>query len=203
MKNRKWIIIGLTLLFVLLSVLITTNLIKPFDTFMYELITYGMNDITTIIYKAITFLGSTLFIVLLCIVFLILFIVLKKKNIGLVISSVLIISTLFNNLLKIIFCRTRPDVIKLVHESSYSFPSGHTMASVSMYGILIYILIKSNINKKIKLILITILGILPILVGLSRVYLGAHYISDIIGGFIVSIILLLIETYIIDKKKWL
>ena len=203
MKNRKWIIIGLTLLFVLLSVLITTNLIKPFDTFMYELITYGMNDITTIIYKAITFLGSTLFIVLLCIVFLILFIVLKKKNVGLVISSVLIISTLFNNLLKIIFCRTRPDVIKLVHESSYSFPSGHTMASVSMYGILIYILIKSNINKKIKLILITILGILPILVGLSRVYLGAHYISDIIGGFIVSIILLLIETYIIDKKKWL
>lgn len=203
MKNRKWIIIGLTLLFVLLSVLITTNLIKPFDTFMYELITYGMNDITTIIYKAITFLGSTLFIVLLCIVFLILFIVLKKKNIGLVISSVLIISTLFNNLLKIIFCRTRPDVIKLVHESSYSFPSGHTMASVSMYGILIYILIKSNINKKIKITLITILGILPILVGLSRVYLGAHYISDIIGGFIVSIILLLIETYIIDKKKWL
>ena len=203
MKNRKWIIISLTLLFVLLSVLITTNLIKPFDTFMYELITYGMNDITTIIYKAITFLGSTLFIVLLCIVFLILFIVLKKKNVGLVISSVLIISTLFNNLLKIIFCRTRPDVIKLVHESSYSFPSGHTMASVSMYGILIYILIKSNINKKIKLILITILGILPILVGLSRVYLGAHYISDIIGGFIVSIILLLIETYIIDKKKWL
>ena len=203
MKNRKWIIIGLTLLFVLLSVLITTNLIKPFDTFMYELITYGMNDITTIIYKAITFLGSTLFIVLLCIVFLILFIVLKKKNIGLVISSVLIISTLFNNLLKIIFCRTRPDVIKLVHESSYSFPSGHTMASVSMYGILIYILIKSNINKKIKITLITILGILPILVGLSRVYLGAHYVSDIIGGFIVSIILLLIETYIIDKKKWL
>ena len=203
MKNRKWIIISLTLLFVLLSVLITTNLIKPFDTFMYELIIYGMNDITTIIYKAITFLGSTLFIVLLCIVFLILFIVLKKKNVGLVISSVLIISTLFNNLLKIIFCRTRPDVIKLVHESSYSFPSGHTMASVSMYGILIYILIKSNINKKIKITLITILGILPILVGLSRVYLGAHYISDIIGGFIVSIILLLIETYIIDKKKWL
>jgi len=203
MKNRKWIIIGLILLFVLLSILICTNLIKPFDTFMYELITLGMNDIVTIIYKVITFLGSTLFIVLLCVFFLILFIILKKKNIGLIISSVLIISTIFNNLLKIIFCRTRPDVIKLVHESSYSFPSGHTMASVSMYGILIYILVKSNINKKIKVTLITILSVLPILVGLSRVYLGAHYISDIIGGFLVSIILLLIETYIIDKKKWL
>lgn len=203
MKNRKWIIIGLTLLFVLLSILICTNLIKPFDSFMYELITLGMNDIVTIIYKVITFLGSTLFIVLLCVFFLILFIILKKKNTGLIISSVLIISTIFNNLLKIIFCRTRPDVIKLVHESSYSFPSGHTMASVSMYGILIYILVRSNINKKIKVTLITILSILPILVGLSRVYLGAHYISDIIGGFLVSIILLLIETYIIDKKKWL
>lgn len=203
MKNRKWIILGLTLIFALLSILICTNIIKPFDTFMYELITFKMNDTFTNIYKVITFLGSTLFIILLCIFFFLLFIFLKKKNIGIIISSVLIISTIFNNLLKIIFCRVRPDVIKLVHESSYSFPSGHTMASVSMYGILIYILLKSNINKKLKVCLITFLSILPILVGLSRVYLGAHFISDIIGGFLVSIILLLIETYIIDKKKWL
>jgi len=203
MKNRKWIIIILTILFILLSLFIGFNLIKPFDTFMYELITFKMNDIITLIYKCITFLGSTLFIILLCILFLIIFIVLKKKNYGLIISGVLIISTIFNNVLKIIFCRERPNVLKLVFEDSYSFPSGHTMASVSMYGILIYIFIKSNINKKLKIILISILSIIPILVGLSRVYLGAHYISDIIGGFLVSIILLLIETYIIDKKKWL
>lgn len=203
MKNRKWIIIILTIVFILLSLFVCLNLIKPFDTFMYNIITFKMNDLITSIYKCITFLGSTLFIILLCVLFLIIFVVLKKKNYGLIISGVLIISTIFNNVLKVIFCRERPDVLKLVFEDSYSFPSGHTMASVSMYGILIYILIKSNINKKLKVILISILSILPILVGLSRVYLGAHYISDIIGGFLVSIILLLIETYIIDKKKWL
>lgn len=203
MKNRKWIIVGLVLLFILLSVFISIDLVGPLDEFIYNIVTVKMNNTITNIYKVITFLGSTLFIILLCVFFLILFIVLKKKNIGLIISGVLIISTIFNNLLKILFCRARPDVLKLVEESSYSFPSGHTMASVSMYGILIYVLIKSNINKKLKIILIIFLSILPILVGLSRVYLGAHFISDIIGGFLVSIILLLIETYIIDKKKWL
>ena len=51
--------------------------------------------------------------------------------------------------------------------------------------------------------ILSILGIIPVLVALSRVYLGAHYITDIMGAFLVSIILLLIEIYIIDKKKWL
>jgi len=148
-------------------------------------------------------LGSTEFIILLCAFFLVLFIILKKKNTGLIICGVLIISTLVNNLLKIIIMRERPEVLAFVTEHSFSFPSGHTMASVSMYGILLYITLKSEMKKILKISLSSILTVLPILVALSRVYLGAHFMSDVVGAFIVSIILLLIETYIIDKKKWL
>lgn len=203
MKNRKWFIILFSLLFIMLCVLIKTNLINNFDNIMYSFITKGMNDTLTTIYKCITFLGSTGFIILLCVFFLILFILLKKKNYGIVITVVLIISTIVNNVLKIIFARVRPDVLKIVFEDSYSFPSGHTMAAVSMYGILMYLVLKSNINKRIKIALSIVLSIIPVLVAVSRVYLGAHFISDVCGAFLVSIILLLIETYFIDKKNWI
>lgn len=202
MKNR-YVIIIFSVLFIILSVLVGTNIISSFDNFIYDLVVFNMSDITTSIYKIITFFGSTEFIIFLCVFFLILFIILKRKNTGLVITCVLIISTIVNNLIKIIFRRERPGILMLVEEDTYSYPSGHTMASVSMYGILIYIVLKSNMNKKLKITLSIILGIIPILVGLSRVYLGAHYISDVIGSFLVSIILLLIEIYIIDKNEWI
>ena len=201
MKNRKWVILGLTCIFIILTILVKTNLIESFDNYFYNLVTFKVNDYFTNVYKVITFLGSTEFIVSLCAIFLVLFIILKKKNIGITISVVLIISTLVNNLLKIILMRERPEVLAFVAEHSYSFPSGHTMASVSMYGILLYFVLKSQMNNKLRIGLSSILTILPILVALSRVYLGAHFMSDVIGAFIVSIILLLIETYYIEKKK--
>lgn len=203
MKKRSIIIGILSLLFILLIVLVKTNLIENFDTFVYELVTFKMTNLLTNIYKVFTFLGSTVFIVSLVIFFFILFIILKKNNKGYVIASVLIISTLVNNLIKIIIRRPRPTVLALVTEKSFSFPSGHTMGAVSMYGILIYIINKSNLNNKLKITLNIILGILPIIVMISRIYLGAHYASDVIGGALVAIILLLVETYYIDKKGWL
>ena len=203
MKNRKWFILGLSALFIILTILVKFDLTTGFDNCFYKIITLNMNNTLTNIFKAITFLGSTGFIIALCAIFLIVFIIIKHKNKGFIVTSVLIISTVINNGIKLIIQRERPDVIKLVTEHSFSFPSGHTMASVSMYGILMYLVIRSNLNNKLKIVLSTILGIIPILVAISRVYLGAHYITDVIGGIIMSTILLLVATYYIDKKKWI
>ena len=202
MKN-KIIAFVLFTIFILLGVLIKLDLLVTIDNLMYKIITIRMNDYITYFYKFITFLGSTEFIIFLCVFFLILFFILKKQKTGVIIPSVLLFSTIVNSIIKILFGRSRPDVLKLVLEESYSFPSGHTMAAVSMYGILIYIVNKSNINKKLKIILSIILGIIPLLVALSRVYLGAHYITDVIGAIILATGILLIEIYIIDKNEWL
>lgn len=200
--NKKNILVGiLSLLFITLVILIKTNTIVSFDNFIYSIVTNKMSELLTSIYKVFTFLGSTAFIVGLCVFFFVLFILLKKNNIGYIITGCLIISTIVNNIIKIIIRRPRPEVLRLVIEKSFSFPSGHTMASVSMYGILLYLIIKSNLNKKLKWLLGIILSILPLLVGISRIYLGAHFASDILGGAIVSIILLLIETSLIAKYK--
>ncbi len=203
MKKRISITSILLILFIAITVLIKTDVIVPFDDAIYKLVTFKMNDIITSIFKVFTFLGSTGFIIFLCVFFLVLSIILKKKNAGLIIDGVVIISTIVNNVVKVIIRRARPTVLALVTEKSFSFPSGHTMASTTMYGILLYLVLKSNMKKSYKVTLAIILGILPILVMLSRIYLGAHFASDVIGGYILSVAMLLIETYFIDKKKWI
>lgn len=201
MKDKKnIIIIVLSLLFVILCILVKLDLLSNIDESVYKFITSNMNDTTTNIYKVITFFGSTIFMVGLCVLLLVLFIIIKKNIYGYIISGTLIFSTIMNNVIKVIIRRERP-IYMLVKETTFSFPSGHTMASVSMYGILIYLINKSNMNKKLKIILSIILGMIPLMVATSRIYLGAHYFSDILGAIMLATIVLLISTkYIKDKK---
>ena len=201
MKDKKnIIIIVLSLLFVILCILVKLDLLSNIDESVYKFITSNMNDTTTNIYKVITFFVSTIFMVGLFVLILVLFIIIKKNIYGYIISGTLIFSTIMNNVIKVIIRRERP-IYMIVRETTFSFPSGHTMASVSMYGILIYLINKSNMNKKLKIILSIILGMIPLMVATSRIYLGAHYFSDILGAIMLATIVLLISTkYIKDKK---
>ena len=117
------------------------------------------------------------------------------------IPSNLIFITLSNQILKRIFKRTRPLGYRLIKATGYSFPSGHAMVSMAFYGLLIYIIYHLIDNKIIRNILITINIIIILLIGISRVYLGVHYLSDVIVGYSVSIIYLLLLTKIIKKYK--
>ena len=99
--------------------------------------------------------------------------------------------------------RPRPEIFQLASESSYSFPSSHTLASVSLCGILLYFVLKSKLDKRLKIIFSAILTLLPILIGISRIYLGVHNASDVLGGAILAMILLLIEISIIEKKGYI
>lgn len=93
-------------------------------------------------------------------------------------------SWLLNSMLKEIFKRSRPDIQHLVYAGGYSFPSGHAMVSASFYGMLGY-LIWRNLRKRTKpswyVIVLTV--ILIFLIGISRIYLGVHFASDVAAGF--------------------
>lgn len=110
-----------------------------------------------------------------------------------------IIATLLNIFLKNIIQRPRPNDFRLISETGYSFPSGHSMISMAFYGFLIYLSIKYLKNKKMKIVLITFLSILIILIGISRIYLGVHYTSDVIAGFMISVCYLIIFTSLVKK----
>lgn len=146
----------------------------------------------TTIFSYLTRLGDWYTLIIITLMLLIL----KNKKYFKYTSINLAIITLLNQLLKNIIKRPRP-VIGDGKFSGYSFPSGHAMVSMAFYGLLIYLVFSSNLNKKVKILLITCLSLIILLIGFSRIYLGAHYITDVLSGFTLSIFYLTIYTSLI------
>ena len=147
--------------------------------------------------KFITFFGSSVCIVGLNILIIIFFY--KNKSINVFdLTGLMIISTVLNNLIKLIIKRPRPEYITIV-EKTFSYPSGHTMASVTFYLLLTYFVYKSHLQKKYKYLLISFFVFLTLLILISRIYLGAHYFTDVFGGALLSFIILI--SYILYREK--
>jgi undecaprenyl-diphosphatase len=89
-----------------------------------------------------------------------------------------------NLLLKFFIHRPRPNLMPLVHETSYSFPSGHSMNSFIFYATLAYLFYHFTKKKRLSIVLAIFAAILILLIGLSRIYLGAHYPSDVLAGYV-------------------
>ena len=167
------------------------------DIIGYKLVsTFLISDFATPIAKFITNFGGAIFLITLTIVLLVL---IKNKKIGISIFSNLVIVTILNQLLKAILQRPRPTEYRIVEETGYSFPSGHSMVSMAFYGYLIYLIYKYVKNKYIKWISIVLLSILVCSIGISRIYLGVHYTSDVLGGFLISMSYLVIYISAVNK----
>ena len=190
-KNWKWIVLFICLIgFLELAEDVFNKEIMNGDIIGYKIIsTFLISDFATPIAKFITNFGGAIFIILLTVI---LIAVIKNKKIGLSILTNLAIITILNQLLKRILQRPRPTEYRIIEESGYSFPSGHSMISMAFYGYLIYLIYKYVENKNVKWILISLLSILICLIGISRIYLGVHYTSDVLGGFLISISYLVI-----------
>lgn len=173
-------------------------MINTIDTNLYNIMFKLFSTKTTFAMTFISHLGSATTLILLSILF---FITFKNKKTSLIISINLILVYLLNVMVKVIVGRERPEVLRLVLEDGYSFPSGHAMVSTGFYGLLIYITYKKIKNKTIRNLIIAILSLLIILIGLSRIYLGAHYATDVLGGFIIGTIYLIIFIKIMGRKK--
>ena len=199
-KNLKWIILFICLIgFLALAEDVFHKEIMNGDIIGYEIISkFLISDFVTPIAKFITNFGGAIFLIVLTIV---LFIVIKNKKIGVSIFSNLVIVTILNQLLKGILQRPRPTEYRIIEETGYSFPSGHSMISMAFYGYLIYLIYKHIENKYIKWTLIALLSILICTIGVSRIYLGVHYTSDVLGGFLISISYLIIYINLVKKFK--
>ena len=205
-KNYKWIIAFLCLIIVLMMLEdIFENEQLTLDMVVYRLVILNLrSEPVTAIMKVITNLSSA-YVLIAITIGILLFV--KNKKVGLCVASNLVITTLLNQLLKYIVQRPRPEGYRLIAESGYSFPSGHSMVSMAFYGLIIYLIWKMVKNKKIKYISCGVLGLLIPMIGFSRIYLGVHYASDVIGGFAISIVYLLLFTNIartvlqLEKEK--
>lgn len=197
-KNLKWIILFICLIgFLALAEDVFNKEIMNGDIIGYKMIsTFLISDFATPIAKFITNFGGAIFIIALTAL---LVIAIKNKKIGLSIFTNLVIITILNQSLKRILQRPRPTEYRIIQETGYSFPSGHSMISMAFYGYLIYLIYRYVKNKYIKWLSISLLSILICLIGISRIYLGVHYTSDVLGGFLISISYLVIYISAVNK----
>ncbi len=187
------------LLFFVDLIMVITGFSSNFDNAISLFFSVHNNVIFTNIFKAISFICSPKFMIVLN-VLLFIFIIVKKKYKLLIIVLSSISSVIINNLVKIIVRRERPDYLRMVMEKSYSFPSGHAMISVLFFGSIIYLVNKYNLKYK-KLITFS-LSTFVLLVGISRIYLGVHYLTDVVGGYLLGFIVLFLIIHLFERKKF-
>ena len=196
MKKANIILISLIVLFLIITGLVITDVTLSIDHAVYDFLISFKSDKLTYFFKFFTKFANVKTIVIIVLLFLII-----KRNILRFYPLIVAVDVeLLNLLLKFIVKRDRPNILQLVTVDNYSYPSGHAMISMGLYGCFIYLIYKYVKNKKVKIIGISILSILILLIGISRIYLGVHYFSDIIGGYIASICYLIIFSKVI--RKW-
>lgn len=197
-NNWRWMLLFICLIgFLALAEDVFHQEIMNGDIVGYDIVSKLFKfNVSTPIAKFMTNFGGAIFVISLTTI---LFFVIKDKKIGISIITNLGIVTILNQIIKFIMQRPRPTEFRIIEETGYSFPSGHSMVSLAFYGYLIYLIYKYVNNKHLKRTLIIILSVLICIIGVSRIYLGVHYTSDVLGGFLISFAYLIIYIELVNK----
>lgn len=179
--------VGSLIGFSFMAFVISRNDILSFDSAIIAYIQGLETSSLTAIMKFFTFIGSTKAIVVISVITLLfLYIVLKHRSELVLFTIVIAGSPILNGILKTFFHRARPDLHRLIEIGGYSFPSGHAMNAMTVYGILSFLLWRHIPTRLGRTVLVIISSLFILMIGTSRIYLGVHYPSDIIGGYFAS-----------------
>ncbi|GAB6274944.1 MAG: phosphatase PAP2 family protein [Peptococcaceae bacterium] len=156
-----------------------------FDRTITHLTRYYTNPEITGVMKGTTLLGSVSVVFLIAIGTISVFLILRRQLLEPLFLTVAATgSWLLSELLKWSFHRPRPTVNQLLHVTGYSFPSAHSMVSMAFYGAMAYLLWMYLPSPRWRWFLTVSLILLIVFIGVSRIYLGVHYPSDVLAGFI-------------------
>ena len=178
-----------TNIFVELSGEISGSVLREYDTRITDYVTSFRSPELNNFFQFVTDLGDLYaYLAATTIAALFFFFKLKNKRFVFQLIGVVILSGLANIALKRAFDRARPTIEHLVVVKTLSYPSGHSMSAMAFYGFLIYLLFQIKMKRWLRVILTIVFALLILLIGLSRIYLGVHFPSDVAGGFIAGLI---------------
>lgn len=197
----SWIIfLGSMIIFLSIAEKIFISKEEQFDLHVFEWIDTITTHSLTQFMKHITFFASKEFIFGVSLLIFVYFMFIKKHHwYSLKVPVVCLGSITLNLVLKNFFERPRPFFPHLVKAYGMSFPSGHAMISFSFYGLLIYLTWKDIENRTIRFFIASLLFVLMHLIGFSRVYLKVHFASDVLAGFAIGSVWLIISIFILKK----
>lgn len=170
-----------------------------FDARVHAFFSLHTTPALTNIAHNLTFLGSTLFLLPAYILLVGTLVIFKQKRTALDISIVTLSSFLMMQVLKQLFHRQRPElpIVKAIH--TYSFPSGHSLSAFIFCSILAYLVWKSSWRIVWKWLYTILLSLLAVAIGISRIVLNVHFATDVIAGFCLGIMWVILSFWIIQK----
>lgn len=172
----------------------------PFDEQIRHWVYAHRSSLLSAVFIPVTYMGNWQSITLLALI--LLAIPATRKKIGLPFALISLSSTVVYKLVKGIFQRPRPELdVRLIPQDGYSFPSGHSMNCIVCFGILIYLIRRYCPNQKVADILTVVLGMLIIGIGTSRVYVGVHFPTDVLGGWSLGLAFLLGSIIMLEKIR--
>lgn len=197
-RKEYYFVAILLMLFILLTIFVASGKLDIIDEgFFNNIIKLKVNGITKFLY-VITNLASTAGIFALLGITSVIF--LKHKafsDFKYVIANVSI-GVVLMQVLKIIIKRVRPSW-KWIVQGGFSYPSGHTISALLLYGTLM-LLVYKKVHGRIRKPLLICFSLMIILTGLSRIYFGAHYLTDVIASLILGSIILIISNMFMNKE---
>jgi len=183
---------------------VTSQDLLSFDKTIISFVQSFISDRLTKWVLKLTELGSARFISIVLIIISFLLIRRKKYSLAIFIIATNGIGALLNKLLKWFFKRERPDILPVIMEKGFSFPSGHSMGSIIFYGSIAFITIYLVHSTWGKMVSCLVLSITILLIGVSRIYLGVHYPTDVVGGFSIGlaflVLCILVYRYYIERR---
>lgn len=197
------VFIGAIALFVLLMHEVLGEKEEIFDLRIFAFINEITNPKLTVWMKIITCFASSYF--LLAAYILVILIYSIKRNWEKVIEIFVIGAGgfLINYFMKISFHRVRPTHPLIEPLKNFSFPSGHATSGFIFYGLLVYLIWKTNLSKSIRMLFSVLLILFALLIGFSRIYLRVHFASDVLAGFCIGTAWIIFSIWIMEaiKKK--
>lgn len=183
------VVVGGINLFVELTETLKSDLLADYDQQITEYVISHRSPVLTKYFVFVTHVGDVYGYAIVLIVFTLMSIfVFKRWKYTVQIFLVLLLSAVSNLMLKRFVDRARPGIEHMVSVETLSYPSGHAMSAMAFYGFLMYLFYRFKINIFLKIGIIMLLGLLILSIGLSRIYLGVHFPSDIAGGYIAGFI---------------
>ena len=189
--------IGALLFFAWLTNEVLAGETAHFDAVTRDFIHQFASPRLTATMRGISFVGSSLFLTTASIAMFLWFMSRHWRRDAYLFGLTMLGAGMLNTTLKLTFKRPRPvPFFNLLAPESFSFPSGHSLASFCFFGALATILVTRIHNRKIHLIVWTVSAVMVFLIGLSRIYLGVHYTTDVLAGFTAALIWVLTVSFV-------